>query len=267
MGVDQFELSSGRKHKHFESAVYQRKQGDFQRAPRDMWARQLGIYSRYGDTDGSRGLYLEASLRSMGPPHNSYDNDCTGNAGGGAYPHLERSAESLCATPTMIGGPYFSAVGPSLPIFQHFNRVVGSQSLGNDNFGRSWPSKYAQATGEQVNIDAPEMITSWYRRLNLDEPEVSRLAAHIWNRASSARLSKSPELKWISEETGDDALARLAACFWISYKISNKRCPVLSAANFKLRLGMPRIALGANELETLKLLDWRPLKGFLSSET
>ena len=110
------------------------------------------------------------------------------------------------------------------------------------------------------------MIASWYRRLDLDEPLVSRLAAHIWNRhrSSSALTSRRTESLLAEFEEAGDSLARLAACFWISYKLYNKRTPLLSAAKFKAQLGLPnQKALGATELEILKHLQWRPMQGFV----
>ena len=116
------------------------------------------------------------------------------------------------------------------------------------------------AEGLHAGFDPPATVISWYSRLRLDEPDIYRLAIHLWKRISSSRRYSDSAL--LNSDSAAESINVLAACLWIGCKLLNNRFPALSAAAFKKALGKPLPGLCAAELEIMELLEWRPLQGF-----
>ena len=137
---------------------------------------------------------------------------------------------------------------------------------------------------EDTCLAAPQaknLIAFWYRRLGLEESDVPRLTMDIWNRVLNSHTT-TWQRRNNDSDNGPPSLAAtplqehplsgkhgtvnvLAACLWTSYKLLYKRTPVLRAADFKAMLDEPAltVSVGKTELYIMKLLEWRPLQGFL----
>ena len=125
---------------------------------------------------------------------------------------------------------------------------------------QTYPSLWT-SEGRHAGFDPPSTVISWYCRLRLDQPDIYRLAIHLWKRISSSRSYSDSAL--LKSDSVDNSMNVLAACFWISCKLFNNRFPALSAIAFKKALGKSLPGLCAAEREIMGHLEWRPLQGFV----
>lgn len=111
--------------------------------------------------------------------------------------------------------------------------------------------------GKQAAARLQRVLSSWYSDLSLTGLETKALAYFVFHRV----LKKLHP----GRVAADSLRVTLAACLWTAAKLDDKQCNVPKSHEVEAVTGVAASKLVLAEMQLLKILNWRPLEGWIGA--